>query len=88
MRAQEEAGRKVIKRVAPAYGQIARQARLTGTVRLTVVVSPEGSVKSVRTLGGNPVLAEAAEEAVKHWKFETAKKETSEAVVIKFEGPQ
>lgn len=88
VRAQEDVARAVTKRVAPTYSVIARQARLSGTVRLALVVTPEGAVKSVRTLGGNAVLAASAEEAVKQWKFEAAKKETAETLIVKFEVPQ
>jgi len=87
--AQEaEAPRKVTKRVTPVYPLLAQQGRLTGTVKLNLVVSPDGSVKSLRTVGGNPVLVTAAESAVKQWKYEPSKKETSETVAVKFDGPQ
>lgn len=86
--AQEpEALRKVTKKVAATYPPLAQQARLTGTVKFVLVVTPEGNVKSVRTLGGNPILVAAAEDAVKQWKFEVTKKESSEAVALKFAGP-
>ncbi len=86
--AQEpEGARKITKKVAPAYPPLALQAHLTGMVRLIAVVTPEGAVKSVRTVGGNAVLAGAAEEAVKKWKFETSKKESIEPVALKFGNP-
>jgi TonB family protein len=88
LRAQEtEPLRKVTKKVAAAYPPLAVQGRLTGTVKLVALVTPEGNVKSVRTLGGNPVLVAAAEDAVKQWKFEVTKKESSEPVALKFVGP-
>lgn len=76
--------RKVISKVAPVYPPLARQAHLTGIVKLVAVVTPEGAVKRVRTVGGNPVLAAAAEDAVRHWKYEVAKQESSEAVALRF----
>jgi len=87
--AQEpEVARKVTKRVSPVYPPFALQARLTGTVRLMLVVSPDGTVKSLRTLGGNAVLASAAEIAIKQWKFEPGKNETNESVAFKFDPPK
>ena len=83
-----EVARKVTKRVTPVYSAIARQANLAGTVKLMLVVAPEGTVKTVRVLGGNPVLAIAAEQAVRQWKFEAAKTETNEPLSVKFEGPR
>jgi outer membrane biosynthesis protein TonB len=38
-------------------------------------VTPEGAVKDVKELGGNPVLLEALVRAVKQWKYEPASKE-------------
>jgi TonB family protein len=85
--AQEAEGdRKVTKRVMPVYPPLAKQAHLVGTVKLLMTVSPDGKVKSVKTLGGNAVLALAAETAGKLWTFEPSKKETNETVAFKFDG--
>jgi TonB family protein len=81
-----EPTRKVTKRVPPVYGEIAQQARLVGTVRLVLTVAPDGTVKSLKTIGGNPVLASAAEAAAKQWKFEPLQKETNESIAFKFDG--
>ena len=87
--AQEvETARKVTRRVEPVYPAFALQARLTGTVRLLLVVSPDGTVKRLKTLGGNAVLASAAEIAMKQWKFEAGKNETNESVAFKFDPPK
>ena len=85
--AEETALRKVTKKVMPVYSLVARKAHLTGTVKMLALVSPDGTVKSVHTLGGNPLFVAAAEEAVKQWKFEVAPKETTEPVSLKFENP-
>jgi TonB family protein len=85
--AAEEAAtaRKVTKKVMPVVSKIAKQSRITGTVKLVAVVSPEGTVTSVRIVGGNALFVAAAEEAVKQWKFEVAKEETAETLAIKFD---
>ena len=85
---QEADARKVTKRVTPVYSAIAQQAHLAGTVKLLLTVSADGTVKSLKTLGGNAVLASAAETAAKQWKYEPAAKETNEAVAFKFDGPK
>lgn len=83
--AQETAtGRKVTTRVTPVYSEVARRAALTGTVKMVVTVSPNGTVTSVRTVGGNPVLASAAETAVKAWIYESATAESTEVAAIIF----
>lgn len=83
-----ESTRKVTKRVAPIYGAVAQQSRLAGTVKMILTVAPDGSVKSLRTIGGNAVLASAAEAAAKQWKYEPSQKETNETVAFKFDGPK
>jgi len=84
--AQTDKLRPVKKRVSAKYPELARRSNIVGIVRLQVVVTPNGRVKSSDPIGGNPVLVEAAMEAVKHWEFEPAKEETTEVVQITF-GP-
>ena len=72
--AQEE--RKAIQNPTPAYPAFARQLNLSGTVKIKVVVSPEGQVKHVDVIGGHPLLVNAAVDAVKQWKYAPAKTET------------
>ncbi len=77
--------RKVVQRVAPVYPELARNANIAGTVRLLVMVAPNGSVKSVRAVGGNPVLIKAAQDAVTNWKYAPATEESREPVELHFE---
>lgn len=83
--AQESTTRKVIHRVAPLYPPVAQKANLTGTVKVELIVLPNGTVKSMKTVGGNALFVEAAEAAVKRWKFEPAKAETTELIAVKFD---
>lgn len=76
--------RKVVTRVTPTCPEIARKMHLQGVVKLEAVVRPNGTVKSTRVMGGNPVLAEAASDAVSKWKFEAAPNETTEIVALTF----
>ena len=79
-----EITRKVKSKVSPTYPEIARRMNISGTVKLVVVVSPNGAVKSTKVLGGHPLLVSAAEDAVKKWKFETAPAEDSGVVEFTF----
>ena len=93
MTAQEAAphgnsDRKVLTRVAPDYPQLARQMHIQGVVKVEAVVRPNGSVKSTRVVGGNPVLVDAAVKAVVKWKFEPNQNETTEVVQLTFTSPQ
>ena len=72
----------------PVYPEMARQVRLSGTVRLLLVVTPEGKVKKLLVTGGHPLLALAATNAAKQWAFEASKKETSETASIQFDYPR
>lgn len=80
--------RKISSRVAPVYPELAKKMHIHGVVRMEVIVRPNGSVKSSRVLGGNPLLVEAAQDAVSKWKFEPAQNETTEIVQLGFEGSQ
>jgi TonB family protein len=76
--------RKVKTSVQPTYPELAKKNNIQGTTRLEVTISPDGSVKSVKVLGGSPVLAQAATDAVKKWKYEPAPSETSAVLSFDF----
>ncbi len=78
-------GRRAIEKVAPVYPELAKRAHIKGVVKLEIVIRPNGSVKSTKALGGSPALIEAAMDAVRKWKFETASEETTEVVQLTFE---
>jgi TonB family protein len=79
-----EHGRKVTQRVIPSYPELARQMRITGTVRLVAVVAPNGTVKMTEPVGGSPVLLKAAEDAVLKWKYVAAPEESRELIELHF----
>jgi TonB family protein len=65
-----EAAGSLSKKVNPVYPPLARQARIQGTVILKVVISKAGDVQSLQLSSGHPILAPAAIEAVKQWKYQ------------------
>jgi TonB family protein len=75
--------RKVKVSVQPSYPDLARKNNIRGTARVQVVIAPDGNVKDVRVLGGNAVLAQAAVDAAKKWKYEPASVETT--TILKFD---
>jgi len=77
--------RKVTSKVSPVYPDLAKKMHLHGTVRVEAVVRPNGAVKTTRVLGGNPVLVDAALDAVGKWKFEPAQAESTEVVQVTFD---
>jgi periplasmic protein TonB len=55
--------------VAPSYPPEAGRARIEGTVVLLAVIGKDGTVQDVRVEKGVPVLAQAAIEAVRQWRY-------------------
>ncbi len=75
--------RKIKNRVEPVYPELAKRNNISGSARVELLVTPDGRVKDVKVLGGNPVLVQAVMAAVVKWKYEPAAEESS--VVIKFD---
>jgi periplasmic protein TonB len=59
----------IIRRVQPAYPPLARQARIQGPVVLQAEIGKDGSIQNLRLISGHPMLAPAAIEAIKQWKY-------------------
>jgi len=59
----------LVRKVNPTYPPLARQARIQGQVVLRAVISKDGSIEGLTLVSGHPMLAPAAIEAVKQWKY-------------------
>jgi protein TonB len=59
----------IIRKIQPAYPPLARQARIQGPVVLQAEIGKDGSIQNLRLLSGHPMLAPAAIEAIKQWKY-------------------
>ncbi len=59
----------LVHQVKPAYPPLARQARIQGSVVLQAAIGKDGSIQNLRLISGHPMLAPAAIEAVKLWKY-------------------
>jgi TonB family protein len=81
----DEIVRRAKNKVQPEYPPLARKMNLSGTVKIEVVVAPNGTVKDARIVGGHPVLASAALDAAKRWRFEPGPIEASGVIDFKFE---
>ena len=84
--ATEEGKRKVKTKTSPAYPELARRMNVTGKVKIEVVITPDGHVKSTRVVGGHPLLVQACQDSVKEWKFVPAAEETTQIVEFDFHG--
>ena len=59
----------LLKKVDPEYPVDALRTRIQGSVLLHVTISKAGDVLTVELISGHQMLAPAAIEAVKHWKY-------------------
>jgi TonB family protein len=60
---------QLIRRVDPSYPMIAKEQHSEGTVRLNVSIGTDGTVRGVSVLGGPRLLIDAAEKAVRQWRY-------------------
>jgi TonB family protein len=80
----DESKRKVKTKVPPAYPELAKRMSVGGKVKIEVVITPDGHVRSTRVVGGHPLLVQACQDAVKEWKFVPASEETTQIVEFTF----
>ena len=63
---------RLVHRVEPTYPSQARAQRIQGKITLSATIGADGSVRQVAVVGGSPVLAEAAKDAVLKWRYSPA----------------
>jgi TonB family protein len=80
----DEGKRKIKSKTAPVYPELARRMSVSGKVRIEVIITPDGHVRSTRVLGGHPLLVQVCQDAVKEWKFFPAQEETTQVVEFDF----
>lgn len=79
----QDGDRKVMSRVEPEYPDQLKKLYIGGVVRVEVQVAPNGTVRNVKLLGGNPILGQSTMKAVKTWKYAPAAAE--ETLTVKWE---
>lgn len=62
-----------MQRVAPAYPTMALSGRVEGQVQLRAVITTQGVVEKIRPISGQPLLVQAAIDAVKRWRYDPFK---------------
>jgi TonB family protein len=62
--------RKIISQSRPHYPQEAKAAHVEGTVRMDVLVGRDGAVMDVEVKSGDPLLTDAAVNAVRKWRYQ------------------
>jgi TonB family protein len=84
----QELTRKVKSKTAAVYPDLARRMNISGVVKVQITVTTNGVVKDAKLVGGHPVLANAALDAVKKWRYEASKEETTGIVEFHFDPSQ
>jgi TonB family protein len=79
----------VSRPVKPSYPLLARQMKVQGSVILQAMISKNGLIQDLRVVSGPPILASAAQEAVKQWHFKphlqgTEPVETQTRITVNF----
>jgi TonB family protein len=80
----QEAKRTMKTQGKPSYPELAKRMNVAGSVKVEVVVAPNGTVKSAKALGGHPLLIDSALAAAKNTKYEPAAEETKELITYNF----
>jgi len=61
---------KLVTRVQPIYPPLARQTRISGTVKLHAIIGKDGNVQKLEVESGHPLLVQAALDAVRQWRYQ------------------
>ena len=84
----QEITRKLKSKIAPLYPELARRMNITGVVKVQITVDKTGAIKNTKLVGGHPILANAALDAVRKWRYESAAEETTGVVEFHFDPTQ
>jgi TonB family protein len=76
--------RKVISNPEPPYPEVARRLRLSGAVKVQVVIAPDGKIKETKITGGHPIFVNSVQETLKSWKYAPASAETTTQLEFSF----
>jgi periplasmic protein TonB len=60
----------LVNRVQPIYPPLARQTRISGTVKLHAIIGKNGAVEQLQVVSGHPLLVQSALDAVKQWRYQ------------------
>jgi protein TonB len=73
---------KLIRQVIPQYPELAKRARISGTVRLVGIIGRNGTIENLQLVSGPPLLVRAAMDAVKQWIYKPTLLNTQPVEVI------
>ena len=76
--------RKLLHKIDPVYPQDLKRRSIGGTVKLDLKISANGNVEKVAIMGGNPILADSAAQAVKKWQYAPAAASSTMLLNVEF----
>jgi TonB family protein len=76
--------RKLLHKIEPVYPQDLKRRSIGGTVKLDLKISANGNVEKIAIVGGNPILADSAAQAVKKWQYAPASASSSMLLNVEF----
>jgi len=82
----DDGKRKIKVKTSPSYPELARRMNVSGKVKIEIIITPDGHVRSSRVIGGHPLLVQSCQDAVKEWKFFPAPEETTQIIEFDFHG--
>jgi TonB family protein len=76
--------RQIVSRSSAVYPELAKRMKIAGVVRLDATIDSDGKVLDVKATSGNHMLAPAAEDAVRKWKFTPGQGTSTTQVEVNF----
>ena len=76
--------RKLLHKIEPIYPQDLKRRSIGGVVKLDLRISAGGNVEKIEVVGGNPILADSAAQAVKKWQYAPASASSSMILNVEF----
>jgi TonB family protein len=76
--------RKVLLNPVPVYPETAKKFRLSGVVKVQIMIAPDGHIKETKVIGGHPLLVFAVEDTLRGWKYAPASSETTMQLEFNF----
>ena len=61
---------KLTQQPRPMYPPLAKQARISGVVKLAVIINRDGTMQDIKVISGHPLLIPPTIEAVKNWVYQ------------------
>lgn len=61
---------RILHKVSPDYPKKARKRGVEGSVRLHAIIGKDGSIRELSVISGDPLLTDAALNAVRQWRYQ------------------